>query len=137
MPNTGAKLAEKLKLEDFSVEQLMIPHVNILLSARYIHDLLYKMDGNLVFTIAAYNAGPHKVRRWMDTLKANQMDEFIERIPYAETRQYVMKNIHFLAAYSFAYQPKAPHFRVSNAMHTAPHPLLDPEKEVWDYDLLY
>jgi hypothetical protein len=82
MPNTGTRLAEKLQLRNFSTDQLYVPYVNILLSSRYLHDLLYKMDGNLAFTVAAYNAGPHRVRRWMEQFRTQNL----VRLAFVESR---------------------------------------------------
>lgn len=135
MPYTGKKLAEKLKLSAFDLDQLVIPEVNILLSSKYIHDLIFKMDGHLIFTIGAYNAGPHKVTRWMNQFQTSELDEFIERVPYVETRKYLMKNIHFLAVYTYLYHPNDSRFRVANVVHKTPNPLLNPDKENWDYEI--
>ena len=73
----------------------------------------------------------------MEQFRTQNLDEFIERIPFVETREYIMKNIQHLAAYTYLYHPKDPRFRVANNVHTEPNPLLDSNEERWDYDLLY
>lgn len=64
---------------------------NIRLGSQYIQDLLRHYSSNLVYTIAAYNAGEHRVDGWKDRFKTLISSPllFIENIPFAETRQYV------------------------------------------------
>jgi soluble lytic murein transglycosylase len=68
------------------------PEINIRLGLQYLKTLLDKYDGRLYLALAAYNAGPHRVDQWLlDFPDANE-EEFIEMIPFSETRNYV-KNI--------------------------------------------
>ena len=50
--------------------------------------MLEKYNGNLIAALAGYNAGPHKVDRWLESAPVT-FDQFIESIPYRETREYV------------------------------------------------
>jgi len=61
------------------------------LGTKHFRDLLKGYDGDLVYSIAAYNAGSTSVKRWRKSLKGLKQDEFIESIPYQETRDYVKK----------------------------------------------
>ncbi len=90
MPETGRFIAGKLgrTLDDDS--ELFDPDVNIKLGTWYLGHLARRFDGDLVLTIASYNAGPGAVQRWTQTLPAD-LDEFIESIPYPETRRYAKK----------------------------------------------
>jgi|SRR5450631_2216808 len=54
-------------------------------------NLINEYDGDEVYSIAAYNAGAAAVDRWRKNLKGLKKDEFIESIPYQETRDYVKK----------------------------------------------
>lgn len=68
------------------------PEVNIRLGLAYLKTLLDKYDGRLYLALAAYNAGPHRVDQWLQDFPGAHEDEFIEMIPFTETRTYV-KNI--------------------------------------------
>ena len=60
-------------------------------------------DGNLVFAIAGYNAGPGAVDRWRTSFGRLALDEFVEQIPYDETRGYTRKVLRSYAAYQALY----------------------------------
>lgn len=63
---------------------------NIMIGVQYLSSLMKEFK-ELPYAIAAYNAGEYAIRRWLNRMKEKDMDEFIEDIPYAETRGYVMK----------------------------------------------
>lgn len=81
----------------FSAVRLTSPDYNIMLGTRHFRDLLKGFDGDVVYSVAAYNAGTTAVQRWRKKLKGLRKDEFIECIPYQETRDYV-KNVYASAA---------------------------------------
>jgi soluble lytic murein transglycosylase len=56
---------------------------------------------------ASYNAGPHRVQGWIKEFGQLDMDEFIEHIPYMETRNYVKKVIRNFFVYQTLYEKKA------------------------------
>jgi soluble lytic murein transglycosylase len=60
-------------------------------------------DGDVVYSIAAYNAGATAVERWKKSFKGLKKDEFIENIPYQETREYVKKVYASAATYRQLY----------------------------------
>ena len=69
---------------------------NAALAGQYLADLSQRFEGNLVLVAAAYNAGPNRVDSWIKSLgdpRAPGIDivEWIEMIPYRETRNYVMR----------------------------------------------
>jgi hypothetical protein len=68
------------------------PKVNIRLGLTYLKTLLDRYDGRLYLALAAYNAGPHRVDQWLRDFPEADEEEFIEMIPFTETRTYV-KNI--------------------------------------------
>ena len=61
------------------------------LGADGVEQLLDQFSGNLAQTIAAYNAGPVVVGNWVALHRSRSQDEFVELIPYQETRQYVKR----------------------------------------------
>lgn len=67
------------------------PTANIRLGTRYLAKMLEEFKGNWAQALAAYNAGPHHVRRWLETRGYRADDEFIEEIPFSETQQYVKR----------------------------------------------
>lgn len=74
------------------VKDLYDPKINIRLGLLYLKTLLDKYDGRLYLALAAYNAGAHRVDQWLADFPDADEEEFIEMIPFSETRTYV-KNI--------------------------------------------
>ena len=77
---------------DAQVEQAKLtdPKTNIRLGTLYLSELIQRFNGNWVYALAGYNAGPHRVDKWMKEGGSKLgMSEFIESIPYKETRDYV------------------------------------------------
>lgn len=89
MPSTARATAREH--EGFSPDLLTTPDYNIMLGTRYLRQLLGGFGGDLVYSVAAYNAGSTSVERWKKRFKGLRKDEFIESIPYPETRDYVKK----------------------------------------------
>lgn len=102
IPATGRKIAEAFGTT-YSQGMLNIPDVNVRFGVWYISELLRKFHGNVVLAIAAYNAGPQAVARWLDNRRGTAVDEFVEEIPYRETRGYVRNVLSNLAVYSELY----------------------------------
>lgn len=67
------------------------PELNIRYGVKHLKDLLVLFNGDIVKAVAAYNAGSGNVSRWVSRLGNMPAAEFIENIPYAETREYVKK----------------------------------------------
>ena len=88
---------------NFDPLRLAVPSFNIKLGTRHFRDLLKSHDGDVVYSIAAYNAGSGAVKRWRNNLKGLKKDEFIESIPYRETRDYVKKVYGAAATYRQLY----------------------------------
>jgi hypothetical protein len=68
---------------------LLNPSLNIKLGTQYLRGQLSHWDGDWVKTLAAYNAGPSRVKEWVDEFGYGDSAEFIENIPFSETRDYV------------------------------------------------
>ncbi len=91
MPTTASRVARRLGLTSPEKEALFDARTNIQLGTTYVGQLLSQFNGNLVHAVAAYNAGPHVVRRWIAQDPQTEADEFVERISYRETRGYVKR----------------------------------------------
>ena len=91
MPYTASKVARKLEMELPDREALFDPDTNIRLGTFYVNQLLGRYKNNLVYSVAAYNAGPNAVGRWISRHGRREPDEFVELISYRETRGYVKR----------------------------------------------
>lgn len=89
IPSTAARMAKRLALGSFPPENLFEPTLNLRLGTHYLKELLQQYPDSLPKAIAAYNAGENAVARWEKQIPAEDEEEFIERIPYGETRLYV------------------------------------------------
>jgi soluble lytic murein transglycosylase len=79
------------------------PAENVHLGAAYLRDLLAEFHGDSAAAVAAYNAGPGRVRSWKRAAGGAPMDEFLEGIPITETRVYVKRVLFFQSAYAALY----------------------------------
>jgi soluble lytic murein transglycosylase len=89
LPSTGRELYRRLGLGSFHTSVLTNPDVNLRLGTRYLKQLNTSLGGNWEYTLAAYNAGKSRVDRWKLTHQYREPAEFIESIPFDETREYV------------------------------------------------
>jgi soluble lytic murein transglycosylase len=90
MPQTAFRLDSNLRLGITNTSQVYNIKNNIHLGTYYL-SILIKEFGSYAYALAAYNAGEEKVRRWIQKGNYKSIDEFIEDIPYAETRNYVKR----------------------------------------------
>lgn len=88
LPSTGRTMARRMGLQGYNTTWLFTPQVNIRMGIVYFKQLLAEHDGKLEDTLAAYNAGPHRVVAWRATTYRDDL-EFVESIPFTETREYV------------------------------------------------
>lgn len=91
MPATANTVAQRVGLPAVGREDLFDQETNIRIGVRYVEQLLEQFSGNIVYTIASYNAGPLAVGGWITQYRGQSQDEFVELIPYQETRQYVKR----------------------------------------------
>jgi len=100
MPATGELVAASLR-QPHEVTDLYDVDRNVQLGSVYYRQLLDRFGGNRIFALAAYNAGPHRVDRWRQTVgEGLPVELWIETIPYLETRQYVQA----VLAYNVVFQ---------------------------------
>lgn len=107
MPATAAAMADGGKGK-FNAVSLTNPETNIRFGARHLRDLLDLYQGDLVLAVAAYNAGSGNVNRWRKAFGGLRPDEFIENIPFPETREYVKKVLANAEIYSRLYKLDRP-----------------------------
>jgi soluble lytic murein transglycosylase len=99
---TGEQLAIDHGVEDFEGEDLFDPSTNIDLGARYLAELEALFAGRTSASIASYNAGPEAVALWKGW-DSTEDDEWVEAIPYSQTRSYVKRVLRSLYAYRVLY----------------------------------
>jgi soluble lytic murein transglycosylase len=88
LPKVGSAVAKQEKLKHFSSDQLFTPEVNLQLGTRYFREMVDKF-GAFEYALAAYNAGTNRVDDWLGQGKYRDPQEFVESIPFTETREYV------------------------------------------------
>ena len=88
LPKTGRVVAREIKLRRYRASELYTPTVNLQLGTRYFKSLVDKF-GSFEYALAAYNAGADRVEEWMGEGKYRDPQEFVESIPFTETREYV------------------------------------------------
>lgn len=97
MPATGSQMARMLKLPAPSRAKLLQADTNIRLGSNYLRHVLDDL-GNKVLATAAYNAGPHRVRRWLPETTV-PAELWVDTIPFTETRGYVRGVLAFTTVY--------------------------------------
>ncbi len=101
MPGTGRQIAKDLNESWAGKNSLYDPVKNLQYGSYYYQKLLNQFDGHYALALAAYNAGPHRVKKWLpsETIPA---DVWIETIPFRETRDYVTS----VLVYAMIYQQR-------------------------------
>ena len=91
MPATGRVVAREINLPYSGLDTLTNPLENIRLGTLYLSQMAERFGGNRVLATAAYNAGPHRVDRWLPEQGSIDTRIWIENIPFNETRKYVRR----------------------------------------------
>lgn len=99
MPPTAREHAGKMGIP-FALSRLENPDVNIRLGTFHIKMLLDMFRGNTYFAVASYNAGQGNVMKWRRAAPGKPVDEFLESIPFSETRNYVKRVTMLRSAYT-------------------------------------
>jgi soluble lytic murein transglycosylase len=89
LPSTGRQISRRLGIRRFRTDMLYQPEINLKLGTYHLKSLLEEHDGHWERTLAAYNAGKSRVREWLTWGNFREPAEFIETIPFTETRNYV------------------------------------------------
>lgn len=99
MPATARGTAKRHGVPLRHLSALYEPETNIALGSAYLGEMYQRFGNNRVFATAAYNAGPHRVDRWLDARGKLPLDIWIETIPFDETRNYVQNVLAFGVIY--------------------------------------
>lgn len=102
LPKTGKTMAHSVGLKHYNTASLLTPSTNIQLGTRYFRDMTDKL-GRVEYALAAYNAGSDRVEDWRDNYHYRDMAEFVESIPFVQTRDYVQSIVRNAAIYRRLY----------------------------------
>ncbi|HMF90485.1 MAG TPA: transglycosylase SLT domain-containing protein [Candidatus Angelobacter sp.] len=103
LPHVGKNLAKEAKLHHFSTDDLLTPGVNMQLGTRYFKRTVDHYDGQVAYALAAYNAGENRVAEWRSRGNYRDIEEFVESIPFTETREYVQAILRNTEFYKLLY----------------------------------
>ncbi len=103
MPSIGRQLAEARRLGPWDPSLLDDPGINLSLGVAHLATFQSQEGGSLERTLAAYNAGPSRVRLWATKRGADDPEVFVERIPFTDTRDYVRAIVHGRNVYAALY----------------------------------
>jgi soluble lytic murein transglycosylase len=103
LPKTGKTVASQERLKRYNSSQLFTPTVNLQLGTKYFRGMVDKFGGSFEHALAAYNAGSDRVEEWMGQGPYRDSPEFVESIPFTETREYVQAIMRNAAVYKQLY----------------------------------
>ncbi len=103
IPPTARTVARQIGINGFSTAMLTIPRINIEMGIFYFKQVLDKFNGDVELALASYNAGPHRAADWKARFYGLEKDEFIEEVPFRETRNYIRRILRSYGAYKAIY----------------------------------
>jgi hypothetical protein len=101
-------MAKQVGIAAPTTHSLLDPEISIELGTRYLREQLDNWSGNWSQTLAAYNAGPGRVKEWQSLGPFREPAEFIESIPFNETREYVQAVLRNADMYRTIYGDRHP-----------------------------
>jgi soluble lytic murein transglycosylase len=99
LPSVGKQMAREEGMTHFQTFQLLDPETNIKLGTRYLREMLDHLGNVPEYALAAYNAGESRVVDWESAGPYGGMDEFVESIPFTQTREYVQAILRNMETY--------------------------------------
>lgn len=104
MPATGKEVARSLGMKKFHKNQLLKAETNVPIGSQYLKQMLARFDNNMAMATAAYNAGPHRIKKWRPKERCMATDVWVELIPFKETRKYVKRVLSYASIYDWRLQ---------------------------------
>ncbi len=105
MPYTGKRVAKIIGLQLKDEKDLFDPKINIQLGTSYLGQIS-KRFGEVIQIAGSYNAGPGRMKEWLKRFPDRDLDEFVESIPYIETRNYVKRVFRTHQLYKAIYEAR-------------------------------
>lgn len=106
LPSTGRDLSRRIGIKGFTTSRLYDPNFNLRLGAYYLRILAASLDGRWEDTLASYNGGRTRAVKWRSWMEYREPAEYIETIPFNETRDYVQSVLRNAAVYRRLYAGK-------------------------------
>jgi soluble lytic murein transglycosylase len=103
LPQVGKGEARAAHMKHFSTSSLFAPSINIQLGTHYFKEMVAQYNGQVEYALAAYNAGSNRVDDWMRSGHYRDIPEFVESIPFTETREYVQAIVRNAKVYQRLY----------------------------------
>jgi soluble lytic murein transglycosylase len=100
---TARETARKMGIKGLTKADLADPDTNLAIGAFYLQRMSNHFQGNLPCAVGSYNAGPGAMGRWLDVRGGYPLDEFVEEVPYNETRNYIKRVFESYQIYSQIY----------------------------------
>ncbi|MEN8107472.1 MAG: transglycosylase SLT domain-containing protein [Pseudomonadota bacterium] len=104
MPKTGRQTARRNRIPYSSATSLYDSDRNIRIGSSYLRQVMQRFGDNTVLAAAAYNAGPHRVLRWLPETGGMAASNWVANIPFSETRKYVQRILAYAAIYDWRMQ---------------------------------
>ena len=101
MPSTGRITARKYGIPLGGLQRLYEPERNIRIGTTYLNQVMEDYGRNVVLASAAYNAGPHRVKRWLPDDDSQDAREWVAQVPFDETRGYIQRVLAYAAIYDW------------------------------------
>lgn len=108
LPSTGRELSRKLGYRRFNISMLRHPEVNLNMGTYYFRKLVDSLEGHVEAALASYNAGLSRARIWLSWAEYREPAEYIETIPFSETRNYVATVLRNAEIYRRLYAAERP-----------------------------
>ena len=108
LPQVGRSEARAARIRNFSTSMLLSPSINLQLGTHYFKEMVTQYNGQVEYALAAYNAGSNRVDDWRQSGHYGEMAEFVESIPFTETREYVQAIMRNAQVYRQLYQQAEP-----------------------------
>jgi soluble lytic murein transglycosylase len=116
LPSTGRALARKLGPRGFQPRMLFRPEINLRLGTAHLRDMYDLHSAQWEHTLAAYNAGGSRVKNWVTWGDFREPAEFVETIPFTETRNYVFSVLRNAQMYRRLYGPEKPVLSIADGI---------------------
>jgi soluble lytic murein transglycosylase len=104
LPKTGKGTAKQVGLHNYKTDSLLDPDINIELGTKYFREMVDHFGGQVEYALAAYNAGSSRVEDWRSSGNFHDIEEFVESIPFTETREYVQAIVRNAEVYKQVYK---------------------------------
>jgi soluble lytic murein transglycosylase len=108
LPRVGSELARQNHVRPYQTSYLLNPEVNLQLGTIYFKQLMDEFHGQPEYALAAYNAGDNRVKAWLASGTYGSLPEFVESIPFTQTREYVQAILRNREIYRQLYGGKKP-----------------------------